>query len=216
MEIVLKTQHSALLVGSFNDIFKDIEYDFDEAMKDITLIERPPIVIYGKPRRQNRDIGFYSNQSVGYQYSGQLMSSQPLTEKLASLLQKVNQQFRNDTRLYNGILINRYNNGLNSIGKHSDDEKSLAPSGVISVSFGATRKFRIRAKYQDLNYWIGNLNPRHGVTKKKDEIIIDVPLVNGMVAWMQGNFQSEFTHEIPKEAKVTEPRISLTFRSHTI
>ena len=33
---------------------------------------------------------------------------------------------------------------------------------------------------------------------------------------MGGDFQKEFTHEIPIEKKVKEPRISFTFRYHKI
>ena len=44
-------------------------------------------------------------------------------------------------------LINKYENGEEYIGKHSDDEKGLEPKcGVICVSYGAIRKFRIRDK----------------------------------------------------------------------
>jgi alkylated DNA repair dioxygenase AlkB len=47
---------------------------------------------------------------------------------------------------YNGILVNKYKSGEDYISKHSDDEKNLDDSGVISISYGATRKFRIRDK----------------------------------------------------------------------
>lgn len=33
---------------------------------------------------------------------------------------------------------------------------------------------------------------------------------------MGGNFQKEFTHEIPIEKKITDTRYSLTFRKHLV
>ena len=32
------------------------------------------------------------------------------------------------------------------------------------------------------------------------------------VAWMAGQTQKNFKHEVPKEPRVTQPRINLTFR----
>lgn len=37
---------------------------------------------------------------------------------------------------------------------------------------------------------------------------------SGCLFVMDGDFQKEFTHEIPAQKKVTEMRISLTFRKH--
>lgn len=39
---------------------------------------------------------------------------------------------------------------------------------------------------------------------------------SGDIICMQGKFQSEFTHEIPKQKRVKEPRYSFTFRQHNI
>ena len=33
------------------------------------LEERPEIIIYGKPCRQARNVGFFSDTSIGYKYS---------------------------------------------------------------------------------------------------------------------------------------------------
>ena len=35
---------------------------------------------------------------------------------------------------------------MDNIGKHSDDEKGLSNIGVVAISYGAVRKFRIRDK----------------------------------------------------------------------
>ena len=120
------------------------------------------------------------------------MKSLPLTNELKIILDTINKIF-NDK--FNGVLVNCYHTGDDYIGSHSDDEKSLGDSGVVSLSLGATRKFRIRDK----------------VTKK---IILDFPISHGCVIHMNGGFQKEFTHEIPKEKKVKNSRLSLTFRYH--
>ena len=156
------------------------------------LDEYPPIKIFGKICHQRRCVGFFSDESIGYKYSGQLSKSKPMTSSLISLLALVNSIFHTE---YNGILVNQYKTGEDYISAHSDDEANLDDSGVVAISWGATRKFRIRNK----------------ITKK---IIGDYALTSGSMLQMKGNFQKEFTHEIPIEKRVKEARISFTFRKH--
>jgi alkylated DNA repair dioxygenase AlkB len=118
--------------------------------------------------------------------------AQPLTENLRLLLNYINNKFESD---FNGILVNKYRDGNDYISEHSDNEKEISDKGVISVSYGAVRKFRIRNK----------------ITKK---IIKNIPTENYQIIEMAGNFQKEFLHGIPIEKKVKDERISFTFRKH--
>ena len=153
----------------------------------------PEIVVFGKIVRQRRNIGFYSDSSIGYYYSRTLMKSAPLESSLASLLQIVNNIFGAE---FNGILVNHYLSGSDYIGAHSDDESSLDPAaGVVSISFGASRNFRIR-------------------DKQTGKIVKDIPTPSGLMLVMGGRFQRYFTHEIPIEKRVSLPRYSFTFRKH--
>ena len=156
------------------------------------LILNPPIKVYGKDCIQHRSIGFFSDTSIGYYYSGKLAKSQKLTTSLQELLDLVNQKFSAN---FNGILINKYLDGNDYIGKHSDDESNLSNIGVVSVSFGAVRKFRIR-------------------NKLTNKIMLDIPTNPNVIIHMGGDFQKEFTHEIPIEKKIKEVRYSFTFRKH--
>jgi len=189
---VLKTEKSALILHDINAEICDIIRQCVETV-DAELIVNPEIVVYGKVCNQNRSIGFYSDTSIGYYYSGKLAASKRLHPCLRELLIYINDKFDYD---YNGILINKYNGGEDYIGKHSDDEKGLDSAvGVVAISYGAVRKFRIRNK----------------VTGK---IEIDVPTEPNKILQMAGDFQKEFTHEIPVEKKVKGVRYSLTFRKH--
>ncbi len=186
---LIQTKKSHLTVQKFTDtdLVKDCITDIANR-----LLKNPQIVVYGKICHQHRSIGFFSNDSIGYHYSNQLAKSQPLTDNLQELLDQVNELYQAD---FNGILINKYENGCDYISAHSDDEKDLSNIGVISLSYGATRKFRIRDK----------------MTKK---IVKDIPLIEYEIVQMGGDFQKEFTHEIPMEKKITAPRYSFTFRKH--
>ena len=194
METVIQTPRSELLKWKFEDT--ELLKQCCEEVKS-KLIEKPEIRVYGKICHQNRNIGFFSDVSIGYKYSGQLAPSQPLTPALKSLIEHINQATQSN---FNGILINEYLDGTNSIGAHSDDESGLGKNGVVGISVGATRKFRIRHKKSKQIY------------DKQNEIFME----SGDVIHMKGDFQKEFTHEIPIEKKIKEGRISFTFRYHTV
>jgi len=185
----LHTSRSSLTVHRCQD-----DTLVDKCVRDVLtrVLEYPPIVVFGKPCRQRRCIGFFSNVAMGYAYSGQLAKSQPLTDNLATLMKHINTQFQSD---FNGILVNVYNDGNDYISAHSDDERALGKSGVVAISVGAVRKFRIRDK----------------TTKR---IVCDIPMRPYTIIKMSGDFQKEFTHEVPKEKKVKGRRVSFTFRKH--
>jgi len=186
---ILKTEKSNLTIYSFEN--KDL---INLCIQDIQdkLIVNPSIIVYGKNCIQHRSIGFFSDESVGYFYSGKLAKSQKLTPNLKKLLIQVSYMFNTK---FNGILVNKYDSGLDYIGKHSDDESNLSNVGVVSISYGASRKFRIR-------------------DKKTNKKILDVITKSHELLHMGGDFQKEFTHEIPIEKKFKDSRISFTFRYH--
>lgn len=99
---------------------------------------------------------------------------------------------------FNQMLVNWYQNGHHYIGAHSDDETFMKPdTPIVSISLGASRKFRIREK-------------------KTNMIVKDIMMSHGMILVMGGNFQKEFKHEVPKiggkKGEVTGRRINITFR----
>ena len=138
---IIKTDKSFLDIYSFQNHENLLLSCIDE-IKD-KLIDKPQIFIFGKKCYQQRSIGFFSNTSIGYYYSNQLAKSIPLTNSLSIILNLINSKFNAD---FNGILINKYKDGTEYISAHSDDEKSLDSIGVVAISIGAIRTFRIRNK----------------------------------------------------------------------
>lgn len=159
---------------------------------DNNLTINPSFMCYGKRAVQHRGVGFFSNESKGYTYSRQFSKSKPLTESLEKLLNITNNIFKAD---FNGILVNKYFDGTDYISAHCDDEDELSNIGVVSISYGAVRNFRIRDKR----------------TKK---IVKNIPTEPNVFIQMCGDFQKEFTHEIPIQKKIKDVRWSFTFRKH--
>jgi alkylated DNA repair dioxygenase AlkB len=146
---------------------------------------------------RRRNIGFFSDESAGYKYSGQMSASIPLSQApiIKTLLDGVNVSLNTK---FNGILVNQYTDGTKYIGAHSDDESALDKTSnrVASISFGSTRTFRVRDK----------------ATK---QVVLDYPQASGTLLIMEGQFQKQFTHEVPIQKTVPGERISVTFRHHT-
>lgn len=96
--------------------------------------------------------------------------------------------------VYNSVLCNLYRDGGDAMGWHSDSEPELGPTPAIaSLSFGATRRFRLRHR-------------------RDPALRAEIPLESGSLLLMAGTTQSNYRHDLPRTARETGPRINLTFR----
>jgi alkylated DNA repair dioxygenase AlkB len=91
-------------------------------------------------------------------------------------------------------LMNRYADGRQSLGFHSDDVAILeADTPIVIVSLGATRTLRLRTTGPD------------------GFVYVDRPLVAGSMLVMDQAMQASWRHAIRREP-IDDERISLTFR----
>jgi hypothetical protein len=91
-------------------------------------------------------------------------------------------------------LCHLYIDGNSSISWHND--KEALNTSVLSLSLGETRKFRFRLIGQTSGY------------------VEEISLKSGDLVLMYPNCQQYYQHCIPKELKVSKPRINLTFRNY--
>jgi alkylated DNA repair dioxygenase AlkB len=155
-------------------------------------VEYGKVKIYGKVLNTPRWQQTYGHE---YKFSGINHEALPIPEEFYPYMTWVNSL---DYGEYNQMLVNWYENGLHYIGKHSDDENNMEKgSPIISISLGATRKFRLRKKSEK------------GIFK-------DISMTDGLVLVMGGAFQTELTHEVPKiigeKGNNVGKRINITFR----
>ena len=170
-------------VQEANRIFSELQNDIAWEQKNIT--------IYGKQFQEPRLSAWYGDDSARYQYSGILLDPKPWTPLLLEIKKKLEQEHPFQ---FNGVLLNYYRNGSDSMGWHRDNEKELGKETVIaSLSFGAARSFQVR-KYSDKSHKL------------------DLPLASGSLLIMRGNMQEHWEHALPKRLKLQSPRINLTFR----
>lgn len=150
--------------------------------------EQRHLVMFGREVAEPRLSAWYGDES--YTYSGVTLEPRPLTRELHELRTICEQV---SSTKFNSVLVNLYRNGDDSMGWHADDEPELGPTPVIaSVSLGATRRFRLR----------------HRRTRE----IVEHDLTGGSLLVMSGASQSAWMHAVPKQRRITEARVNLTFR----
>lgn len=94
---------------------------------------------------------------------------------------------------YLGVKFNFYPDGKAGIGKHSDNETCMDTNKPIAcLNFGAIRKLIFR--------------------KKEGKGYFELKPENESLYVMKYPTNEKWTHEIPAERKLKEPRISITFR----
>jgi len=165
----------------------------DELMHQLEVSlrwDRPEIHMFGKTTPLPREVAWVADEGVRYRYSGVSSDVQPWTEPLEALRTRIEEE--TGTR-FNSVLVNRYRNGRDGVAWHADDEPELGPLPTIaSVSLGAERRFQLR----------------HKETRQT----VEVRLGHGSLLIMSGTCQRDWIHQVPREARVMESRINLTFR----
>lgn len=152
--------------------------------------ENEVINLYGKEIIMNRKIAFYADDDISYTYSKNEKIGKKWNEVLISLKKKVEDKTKTN---FNACLINLYHDGNDGMGWHSDNEKEIIQnSSIVSVSFGADRKFSFK-----------NI---------KTKQTISLILANGSLLEMKEDTQKNWLHALPKTKKIKNIRINLTFR----
>jgi len=165
------------------------EYYFNRLMTEINW-KNDEAFIFGKHYITDRKVAWYAEKPISYTYSRKTKTSEIFTPLLLELKQKI-EEITGLT--FNSCLLNLYHNGNEGMAWHSDDEKELAKHyGIVSLSFGAERKFSIKHKTK-------------GIKK-------DILLENGSLLLMAKEMQDFWLHRLPITKKISKPRINLTFR----
>lgn len=157
--------------------------------------QQPRLRLYGRehpiPRRQV----WMGDAEARYRYSGQDFapdSWHPVVKNIRKAV--VARLGRGGIEAdFNSVLLNRYGNGQERMGWHSDDEPELGPQPLIAaVSLGSERPLRFRWKHKEgaaFNVWLPH-----------DSLLV-------MGAGVQARLQHAL---LPR--KLPGLRISLTFR----
>jgi len=153
--------------------------------------QQPQVQIYGRQLPVPRLVAWYGDAEASYRYSG--LTHQPLlwtpllTEIRARVVEAVGQPL-------NGVLLNYYRDGNDSMGWHSDDEAELGANPLVaSLNLGGTRRFDLRRK---------------GQSRIEHSLLLN----HGSRLVMSGPTQHYWQHQVAKTRSACAPRLNLTFR----
>ena len=140
--------------------------------------------MFGRFVTAPRLVAWYGDPGLSYSYSGTTHESTGWPRVLSEVCDGV----KNTCSLSsNFVLLNRYRNGDDSMGWHTDDEAELR-GPVASLSLGATRRFHLREGKSSRTQ---HLDLEHGSL-----LILD----------------RQVSHALPKTKRKLGERINLTFR----
>ena len=145
-------------------------------------------IYYGKPTR--RGTAWFADEGVEYRYSGQSMVAEGWTPQLEAVRNAVQEHCGCE---FNSVLLNHYPDGRAQMGWHSDDEPELGQNpSIASLSFGATRMFKLR----------------HKQTRETHECLLE----DNSLLLMTGELQHHWQHTLPRRSEKVGERFNLTFR----
>ena len=175
---------------------------FDNAKERAELFQylsELPVEYHKEYKRFNKIVkvprgqaSFTLNADIHYDYkvSGGSPPNTVMCDTLKMITQRVNEKLGTN---FNTILMNVYKDGDDCIGYHRDRETGWAEgTGFATLSFGAERDFQVK--------------------HEASGVVTTVLHRDGYVLHLPFPMNSECLHCVPKRKRVTECRISLTFR----
>lgn len=177
---------------------RDLDADTDWHKTDISDLSwqsiqwrQDHVHMFGKTVALPRLTAWHGDNDRPYTFSGLTLQPQPWNTTLAWL----RDQLQSLTGIrFNSVLLNWYRSGDDHISWHSDDEPELGTNPTIaSINFGATRRFLLRR------------------TDNHDRKV-ELPLAHGSLLVMSGALQHHWQHAVPKQKRVRDSRINMTFR----
>ena len=178
-----------------NNIFNILENNLEYYNPELTKVKIRGVYI-NIPRKQIA----YGEAGLSYSFTGTNIKAinwnEPsiISEILLHMKNKLNALTGNN---FNFVLINRYNDGKQHIGYHSDDERNLVDKpNIAGISFGGIRTVSF--------------------IKIDGEQKIDLDLEHGSLFIINNPTNQNWKHSILKTNQHASPRISLTFRQMKI
>jgi len=147
--------------------------------------------MYGKSIPTPRLLSALGDEDVSNSYK--VTSNYPFTDLTRQLKEKLEKSLDCKFRY---AQMNYYRNGNDYIGFHCDSEVYEGDI-IASISLGVKRRFVLRHKK-----WKENSTDK-----------VEFELLGGSLIVMKGDMQDYWKHAVPKQPKVTESRINLTFRN---
>ena len=164
---------------------------FDNLTKN-TPWEQGVYKMYGKDVKTPRLLWAMRDDNFDIEKSYTVTGSSIWNKDIENIKTKVEKIIKRNIKY---AQINYYRDGNDYIGWHTDSE--VMPGDLIaSISIGATRKFQFQP-----------------IDKNNKETKYEIELTNGsLIIFDESAAKTKWKHRIPKQPKIEEGRINITFR----
>ncbi len=142
------------------------------------------IHLYGRRVRVPRLLAWFGDRGLNYRYAGRDHPADGWPAALADVRRRLESTLRLP---FNFVLLNRYRNGGDYMGWHTDDERDHG-RWVASLSLGAARRFLVRLEGEERSR--------------------QLDLTDGSLLVMDGRLR----HSLPRTRRPVGERLNLTFR----
>jgi alkylated DNA repair dioxygenase AlkB len=153
--------------------------------------QRERLRLYGRDIEVPRLVAWFGDCGINYRYSGTDHECNGWLDTLDTLRRRLAQE---EGLHCNLVLLNRYRDGNDYMGWHSDDERGHGRL-IASVSLGAQRRFLVRPA-----------SPARGGAVRQRSRPLD--LEHGSLLVMDATLP----HSLPRTRRPVAERINLTFR----
>ena len=161
------------------------------SLNDSIRWENHRIRLFGREVDSPRLSSWIGDAGTAYTYSGARFHPHPWPVVLDEIRQRLVRELGVP---FNSVLANRYRDGRDCMGWHSDNETALGAQPVIaSVSLGDARRFVLKHRLE-----------------KYRKLALELP--HGSLLVMAGDTQANYRHALPRTARPVGERINLTFR----
>ena len=175
----------------WDSILDDPDHRIFALLQSTVEWQQHQVYVFGQTWPAPRLSAWYGDPIARYQYSGLKLEPRPWMSALTQLRDLV--ESRTGCH-FNSVLLNRYRDGRDGMGWHSDDEPELGGRPQIAaLSLGVSRRFLMRRR------------------DRRDERL-ELSLGNTSLLLMNAPTQQFWQHSLPKTRRPTGERISLTFR----
>ncbi|MCF7221297.1 alpha-ketoglutarate-dependent dioxygenase AlkB family protein [Marilutibacter chinensis] len=153
------------------------------------------IRLFGREHASPRLSCWIGDADARYRYSGTLFEPRPWPRALEPVRERLAETLQvGGDNVFNSVLANRYRDGRDAMGWHSDDEAELGSEPLIgSLSLGATRRFLLRHR-----------------SEPSRRLALELP--HGSLLVMSGPTQLHYRHALPRTRRPVGERVNLTFR----
>lgn len=171
----------------------------DECLKVLSSLDYTSelTTLDGEKVNVPREMIYLSDEAVDYPYANLILKGKSWNEiKIVSDLKDMIES--KTGAKFNGVLMNKYRDGNDTINWHSDSEKQLGEKPTIaSLNLGAERIFKFKLKEDK---------------KIKNEFLLE----HGSLFIMKDDCQEKWLHSIRRDSSVKTERLNLTFRYYYV